>query len=98
LPAAGTATTPPPLKGGAQTTPKDYIAAPITMRRGLTGAKPPQFCRWVLDLLGYEEGDMLDDLFPGTAVMASVLAQGTLPTTETRPPAELSRLFEDGAA
>jgi hypothetical protein len=69
---------PPPPKGGEQTTPKDYIAAPITMRRGLTGAKPAEFCRWVLDLLGYVNGDEVADLFPGTGVMGRVAAQGTL--------------------
>ena len=69
---------PPPPKGGEQTTPKDYVAVPITLRRGLVGAKPPQFCRWVLDLLGYTDGDTVDDLFPGTGAMGSVVTQGTL--------------------
>ena len=70
---------PPPLKGGEQTTPKDYLAEPITLRRGLTGAKPPKFCRWVLDLLGYDDTlDILDDLFPGTGVMDAVAAQGVI--------------------
>jgi hypothetical protein len=73
---------PPPPKGGGQTTPKDYVAVPITIKRGLTGAKPPQFCRWVLDLLGYDsERDTLDDLFPGTGVMTQVMRQGTLAGT-----------------
>jgi hypothetical protein len=66
---------PPPVKGGKQTTPKDYIALPITLRKGLTGAKPPGFCRWVLDLLNYLPGDGLDDLFPGTGVMAASAAE-----------------------
>jgi len=58
---------------------RDHLSQVITLRRGLTGAKPPQFCRWVLDLLGYDsERDTLDDLFPGTDVMAHVMAQGTL--------------------
>lgn len=70
---------PPPEKGGAQTTPKDFLSCPITLRRGLTGAKPPEFCRWVLDLLGYIEGDEVTDLFPGTGIMNRVAAQGTLP-------------------
>ena len=70
---------PPPAKGGEQTTPKDYIAVPITLRRGLTGAKPERFCRWVLDLLGYDgAADTIDDLFPGTGVMAATARQGTL--------------------
>ena len=69
---------PPPEKGGEQTTPKDYVAAPITLKRGLTGAKPEAFCRWVLDLLGYTEGDEITDLFPGTAILGRVVAQGVL--------------------
>ncbi len=69
---------PPPGKGEPQTTPKDYLAEPVTLKRGLTGAKPERFCRWVLDLLGYDDSrDTIDDLFPGTGVMAHVAAQGT---------------------
>lgn len=54
---------------------RDHISEPITMRKGLTGAKPWQFCEWVLDGLGYQPGDILDDLFPGTGVMGDVVAQ-----------------------
>ena len=57
---------------------RDHLSQVITLQRGLTGAKPPQFCRWVLDLLGYTDGDTVDDLFPGTGVMSTVLAQGVL--------------------
>ena len=60
---------PPPAKGGAQTTPKDFIAEPITLRKGLTGAKPRKVCDWILSLLGVVEGDEVVDLFPGTGVM-----------------------------
>jgi hypothetical protein len=52
---------------------RDHLSERITMRRGLTGAKPERFCRWVLDLLGYQPGDELEDLFPGTGVMARVV-------------------------
>ena len=30
------------------------------------GAKPPQFARWMFDLLGAAPGDQLDDLYPGS--------------------------------
>lgn len=56
---------------------RDHLSCPITLQRGLTGAKPEKFCRWVLDLMGYVEGDEVDDLFPGTGVMGRVVAQGT---------------------
>lgn len=65
----------PPPKGGAQTTPKDFIIEPITLKKGLTGAKPEKVCRWVLDLLGFYPGDELVDLFPGTGVMGRVASE-----------------------
>lgn len=65
---------PPPEKGGKQTTPKDHIVEPITLRKGLTGAKPERVCGWVLDLLGVRPGDEVVDLFPGTGVMGRVAA------------------------
>lgn len=52
---------------------RDHLAESITMRKGLTGAKPRAFCDWVLDLLGWVPGDELDDLYPGTGVMGSVV-------------------------
>lgn len=52
---------------------RDHLCAPITMRKGFTGAKPRVFCDWVLDLLGWVPGDELDDLYPGTGVMGSVI-------------------------
>jgi hypothetical protein len=63
----------PPLKGGKQNTPKDFLVCPITLRKGLTGAKPEAFCEWVLDLLNFQLGDELDDVFPGTGIMGQVV-------------------------
>jgi hypothetical protein len=51
---------------------RDHLAQSIMMRKGLTGAKPPEFCRWVLTLMGYTQGDTIDDLFPGTGIMSRV--------------------------
>jgi hypothetical protein len=56
----------------AEATVRDYCSTPITLRRCLTGAKPEAFCRWVLDLLGFQVGDTIDDVFPGTGVMGRV--------------------------
>lgn len=61
---------PPPVKGGQQTTPKDFIAESITLQKGLTGAKPEKVCRWILDLLNAQPGDEVVDLFPGTGIMS----------------------------
>ena len=57
---------------------RDHLSESISLKRGLTGAKPAAFCRWVLTLLGYIEGDELVDMFPGTGVMSAVAAQGIL--------------------
>lgn len=51
----------------------------VTRQTGLRGAKPDQFNRWVLDLMAFQDGDTLDDIFPGTSGMAATL---------TRPPFE----------
>lgn len=71
---------PPPPKNGQQTTPKDYIAESITLKKGLTGAKPRAFCDWVIWLLNAQPGDTIDDLFPGTGIFTeaaeSVLGAG----------------------
>jgi hypothetical protein len=45
---------------------RDHISANIAMRKGLPGAKPDAFCDWILEILGYEIGDAVEDLFPGT--------------------------------
>lgn len=61
---------------------RDHLSEPITLKRGFTGAKPDRFNRWVLDLLGFIDGeDTLDDLFPGTAGMARALDSPPLPLT-----------------
>ncbi len=70
---------PPPLKGGKQTTPKDFIAEPITLRKGLTGAKPERVCEWICDLLGVLPGDEVVDLFVGTGAMSRVAARRCAP-------------------
>jgi hypothetical protein len=61
-----------PEKNGKQTTPKDFIVEPITLKKGLVGAKPENVCRWILDLLNVQTGDEVVDLFPGTGIMGRV--------------------------
>ena len=48
---------------------RDWIAEPITLKRGLTGAKPEAVCRWAFDLLGATPDDELHDLFPGSGAV-----------------------------
>jgi hypothetical protein len=61
---------------------RDYVAEPITLRRGLVGAKPDAFCRWLFAAMGLRPGDELHDLFPGSGAVARAWeawsAQGTL--------------------
>jgi hypothetical protein len=70
-----------PEKNGKQTTPKDFILAedciaePITLQKGLVGAKPQKVCHWILDLLNVQQGDILIDLYPGTGVMSQVFEE-----------------------
>jgi hypothetical protein len=44
--------------------------ARATLPAYVIGAKPPEFCRWVFELLGATIGDELDDLFPGSGIVA----------------------------
>jgi len=48
---------------------RDWIACPITMQRGLTGAKPEAVCHWSFEVVGAQLGDELCDLFPGTGAV-----------------------------
>ena len=52
-----------------QPTVRDGIAEPITLRRGLTGAKPEAVCWWVFEILGMTPDDELCDLFPGSGAV-----------------------------
>lgn len=61
-----------PERNGKQTTPKDFIVCPITLKKGLVGAKPEKVCRWILELLNVQSGDEVIDLYPGTGVMGRV--------------------------
>lgn len=54
-----------------QPTVRDWVSANITLRRGLTGAKPRDFCLWVISVLNAQEGDQFDDLFPGTGAFGA---------------------------
>ena len=56
---------------------RDYIVANITMKKGTHGAKPDTFNDWILDLIGYQVGDTLDDLFPGTGGMGEAVKRWT---------------------
>lgn len=52
-----------------QPTVRDWISENITLRKGLTGAKPERFCWWLFDVLNATVDDTLDDLYPGTGIV-----------------------------
>jgi hypothetical protein len=52
---------------------RDWISCARAMRKGLVGAKPLTFNNWVLDLLNYQPGDVIDDFFPGTNGLAEAI-------------------------
>ena len=54
---------------------RDHLAESITLKKGLTGAKPDRFNEWVLDLLGFIPGDEVIDLFPGTGGMGRAVSR-----------------------
>jgi hypothetical protein len=56
---------------------RDFIVEPITLQRGLTGAKPREVCRWIFALLNAQPGDELHDLFPGTGAVGAAWAEWT---------------------
>lgn len=50
---------------------RDWVSESITLRKGLTGAKPVNVVEWGFEMLGLEPEDELDDLFPGTGIVAA---------------------------
>lgn len=63
---------------------RDWIAEGITMKKGLTGAKPEAVCHWAFEMLGSHPDDVLVDLYPGTGAVAEAWrtwrGKFTLPT------------------
>jgi hypothetical protein len=49
---------------------RDWIDCPITMKRGLVGAKPDAVCFWAFEVCGAKPSDLLDDIFPGTGAVS----------------------------
>lgn len=78
------------LRGGRKrsrqdATTRDWLAEPITLRRGFTGAKPARVVWWLLQALHVQPDDEIDDLFPGSRAVSTAInewrdAQRTEPT------------------
>lgn len=56
-------------RGRELPTVRDWVSVNITLRKGLVGAKPKDFCLWLFDVLGLQKGDILVDVFPGTGIV-----------------------------
>ena len=56
-----------------QMTIRDWISEPITLRKGIVGAKPPAFCQWLFNVLNIQKEDQLVDMYPGTGVISKEL-------------------------
>ncbi len=48
---------------------RDWVSASITLKKGMVGAKPPEFCFWLFELLGLWVDDDFTDLYPGTGIV-----------------------------
>ena len=59
-----------PVVLGASQVMRDWIAESITLKRGLTGAKPAAVCRWLFEVMGAKRDDDLGDLYPGTVAVS----------------------------
>lgn len=69
----------------SEPTVRDWVAANITLERGLTGAKPREFCFWVFQLLGAQKDDELVDLFPGTGAITAAWKEYTAQPVDCGP-------------
>lgn len=53
---------------------RDWIQESITLRKGLTGAKPEAVCHWAFEMVGARPDDELHDLYPGTGAVTKAWA------------------------
>ena len=49
---------------------RDWIQESITLKRGLTGAKPEAVCHWAFEMVGAHPDDDLADLYPGSGAVS----------------------------
>lgn len=59
----------------SEPTVRDSILTSIKLDKGLTGAKPEPFCRWLFELLGLTRFDEFVDLFPGSGGVTQAWAR-----------------------
>lgn len=54
---------------------RDYVVAPITLKKGCPGAKPEAFSFWVFEFLGADPADEFVDMFPGSGSVGEAWAR-----------------------
>ena len=58
-----------------QQTWRDFIHEPVTLRRGVPGAKPARFAFWIFEGLNLRPDDHFHDLFPGSQAVSEAWAR-----------------------
>ena len=53
---------------------KDYLIA-NPKQNGFVGSKPDEWTKWVLDAMGYQNGDTVDDLFIGSGAVSQTMKE-----------------------
>lgn len=53
---------------------RDWIQESITLKRGLTGAKPEAVCHWAFELVAARPDDDLIDIYPGSGAVTRAWA------------------------
>lgn len=56
-------------RGREQSTARDWVSCNITLKKGLVGVKPRDFCMWLFNAFNIQEGDELVDMFPGSGAV-----------------------------
>lgn len=56
-------------RGRDEITVRDWVSCEITLKKGLTGAKPEPFAWWLFSLMGLQAHDRVTDIYPGTGVV-----------------------------
>jgi hypothetical protein len=82
-------------RGRKLSTVRDWVSCGITLKKGLVGVKPPDFCRWLFSVLNIQNGDELVDLFPGSGAVSRAFSGWVGDGTEE---AEQGSLFPIGDA
>ena len=65
---------------------RDWVSCNITLKKGLVGAKPVDFCLWLFNLIGAEPGDEFNDMFPGTGIVTQTWNEFCAKAQPANPP------------